>query len=329
MESLSKTVLLPENAQMIIHQHLDSERKIEACEELKDGYFNAAYHLRLEDGFQFVLKISPPPHVRVLRYEKNIMWTEVQTMQLVKKRTEIPVPTVLFYDESCTLLPSSFYAMEFVDGVPLHKLRKTLAAADLSNIDQMTGTYLRQMNAITNDKFGNYAHPESLFPRWQDAFIHMLEDVLQDGRDANVALPMSNEEILTLAIHCETALGEVGDASLVHWDLWDGNIFVSPKTKHIVGIIDFERAVWADPLMEVNFGAFGINSDFLRGYGFDYPFTAAQEVRRTLYNVYLFLIMVIECSYRSYPNQDQENWARIRLAEELSKLTLTQAIKSL
>jgi aminoglycoside phosphotransferase (APT) family kinase protein len=329
MESISKTALSPENSQRIIRQHLGSERKIASMEELKDGYFNAAYHIRLEDGFQFVLKIAPPPHVRVLRYEKNIMRTEVETMQLVKARTEIPVPAILFYDESCSLLPSPFYGMEFVDGVPLHKLRKTLDPVDQSGIDRVIGTYLRQMNAITNDEFGYYAQPENQFSHWQDAFVHMLEAVLQDGRDANVTLPMPDKEILGVATRYGNAMDEVSVASLVHWDLWDGNIFINPDTNHIVGVIDFERAVWADPLMEVNFGAFGINQDFLAGYGFNYPFTPAQEIRRSLYNIYLFLIMVIECSYRNYPTHDQEDWARVRLIEELSKLTLTQATKSL
>jgi aminoglycoside phosphotransferase (APT) family kinase protein len=320
MESLTKTILSPENAQKIIGHHLDSERTIAAFEELKEGYFNSAYLIRLEDGFQCVLKISPPPHVRVLRYERNIMRTEVETMQLVKARTEMPIPEILFHDESCTLLPSPFYGMEFVDGVPLHKLRKTLDPINQSSIDRATGTYLRQMNAITNDKFGYYAQPENHFSRWQEAFMQMLETVLQDGRDANVALPLPSEEILALA-RCHTAaMDEVSAASLVHWDLWDGNIFVNPNTKRVSGIIDFERALWADPLMEVNFGAFGINHDFLDGYGFNYPFTPAQEIRRTLYNIYLFLIMVIECSYRNYPTQDQENWARKRLTEEMEKL---------
>jgi aminoglycoside phosphotransferase (APT) family kinase protein len=329
VESLSKTSLSPEKAQAILSHHLGRERKLATFEELKEGFFNAAYHLRLEDGFQCVLKIAPPPQVRVLRYEKNILRTEVETLRLVKARTEMPVPAILFHDESCTLLPSPFYAMEFVTGIPLHKLREALSPTEQASIDRAIGTYLRQMNAIENDKFGYYAQPESHFSRWKEAFVHMLETVLQDGRDANVALPLPDEEILALTLRHAAVMDEVSTACLVHWDLWDGNIFVEPQTKQITGIIDFERALWADPLMEVNFGAFGINRNFLSGYGCDYPFAPAQEIRRSLYNVYLFLIMVIECTYRNYPTQDQENWARIKLTEELNKLTLTQAIKPL
>jgi len=320
MDSLSKTSLSQENAQRLIAQHLGNDRKIASLEELKEGYFNAAYHLKLVDGFQCVLKIAPPPEVRVLRYEKNILRAEVQTLQIVRERTEMPVPAILFHDQSCTLLPSPFYGMEFIEGVPLHKLREKLGLEDQARIDQTLGVYLRQMNAIHNDKFGYYAQPETQSTCWQTAFEQMIEAVLLDGSEAEVELPLPAEEILALIRRQAAVMDEVSTPALVHWDLWDGNVFINPQTKLISGIIDFERALWADPLMECNFGAFGINHAFLAGYGKADPFTPAEELRRTLYNVYLFLIMVIECTYRHYPNHDQENWARVRLAEELNKL---------
>lgn len=320
MESLSKTPLSLETAQAIIAHHLGQSRKIAVFDELKEGYFNAAYSVKLEDGLHFVLKIAPPPGVRVLRYEKNILRTEVETLQLVRERTTIPVPKILFLDQSCTLLPSPFYGMEFIPGIPLHKLREKLTAVEQTQIDQNLGIYLRQMNAIQHDQFGYYAQPETQSTDWQTTFDLMLQGVLLDGNEAGVELHLPAEAILSLTRRHSIVLQEVSVPALVHWDLWDGNIFIDPQEKQITGIIDFERALWADPLMECNFGAFGINHDFLRGYGCTYPFTGSQQTRRTLYNVYLFLIMVIECTFRHYPTHDQENWARIRLNEELNQL---------
>lgn len=34
--------------------------------------------------------------------------------------------------------------------------------------------------------------------------------------------------------------------TLVHWDMWEGNIFIKDGT--ITGIIDWERAMWRKPL---------------------------------------------------------------------------------
>ena len=56
MKSQSKTPVSFEAAEKVIAKHLGTSKKITTFEELKDGAFNAAYYLRLEDGFQCVLK---------------------------------------------------------------------------------------------------------------------------------------------------------------------------------------------------------------------------------------------------------------------------------
>jgi aminoglycoside phosphotransferase (APT) family kinase protein len=321
MFNLTKSLVSHETAQSIVTRHFGNSHKIAAFEELKEGYFNAAFRIELRDGLKCVLKVAPPPDVRILRYERDILRAEVETMQLVKNRTQMPMPAILFHDDTCSLLPSPFYAMEFVEGAPLHKLRPTLTSAEQAEIDHATGRYLRQMNAIQGETFGYYAQPEMRSGSWQEAFDRMLSNVLQDGRDAGVTLPMDYDGLLALTRQHSSVLDEVTTPALVHWDLWDGNIFVDPASKKITGIIDFERALWADPLMEVNFGAFGINPMFIEGYGLPLSFTPAQQMRRTLYNIYLFLIMVIECAYRNYATNDQETWARTMLNTEIAKLS--------
>jgi aminoglycoside phosphotransferase (APT) family kinase protein len=320
MQSLSKTPVTQDLARRILTKHFGSSAKLANFQELTEGFYNAAYLIELTDGTKSVLKVAPPPALRVLRYEKDIMRVEVEVMRLVKTKTEIPVPLVLCYDSSHRLLESDFFIMEFVEGAPLHKIREMLSLDEQHDIDIQTGKYLRQMNAITGERFGSIAQPKSQSTNWRGTFDRLLRNVLADGQDAGVILPLGYESIhLLLEPHFD-ALDEIQTPCLVHWDLWDGNIFIDPLTKQISGIIDFERALWADPLMEVNFGAFSINPAFMEGYGSDMLATANQKRRRTLYNIYLFLIMVIECTYRKYENNDQENWSRMKLAEQFEIL---------
>jgi aminoglycoside phosphotransferase (APT) family kinase protein len=267
-----------------------------------------------------VLKVAPPDRVKVLRYEKNIMRAEVEVLRLVRAQTEVPVPEVIAYDTSRGLIDNDYYLMSFVPGMGLHKLRQHLSAKDQHAIDFRTGEYLHQMNAITGSYFGYFAQTEFHFSTWREAFCGMIEHVLQDGRDAGVELPIPYDTLYArLQTFC-TVLDEVTQPVLVHWDLWDGNIFVDPETKKITGILDCERALWGDPLMEVNFGAFGINPALVEGYGLDLLATSTAKTRRTLYNIYLWLIMIIECTYRQYKTKDQENWVRPKLVEEVKKL---------
>jgi hypothetical protein len=41
---------------------------------------------------------------------------------------------------------------------------------------------------------------------------------------------------------------------------------------------------------------------------------------RQFQNVYLYLIMIIECYYRRYETNKQEMWARDKLVQEMAKL---------
>jgi fructosamine-3-kinase len=320
MHNLSKTPLQRDAAQEITKYWFGSQKVIASITELKDGYFNAAYAIQLTDGFRFVLKIAPMPTVKNLRYERDIMVAEVEAMRLVKHHTDIPIPDIFFFDNEAKILPSPYFAMEFINGEPLHKLRTILTSDEQSNTDQTIGKYLRQMNGLHGNQFGCFAHPEDSGISWAITFEKLLTSVLEDGEDANIGLPFSKDEYLALYHKHKSCMDEIVKPALVHWDLWDGNIFIDPHSHKINGIIDFERCLWADPLMEANFCGPWLKPEFLIGYGWLQPFTPTQEKRRTLYNIYLFLIMVIECTYRNYPTKDQENWARENLIIETNKL---------
>jgi len=320
MQSVSKITLSHDVIQSLISHHFGNDTRVKATQELTEGYFATAYRLDLADGRAWVLKVSPPPHVRVLRYERDIMAAEVATMRLLHERTSLPIPAIHCYDASRTLLDNEFFLMEFLPGQPLHKVRGEIAPNVQQRINRQIGGYLREINAIEGAAFGYGPESTPRFAAWRDAFDAMLMTVLQDGEDMDVELPLSYAGYHDLARQHYAALDEVRAPRLVHWDLWDGNIFFDIETQTITGIIDHERALWGDPLMEVNFTGYDPSSDFAVGYGIPVLDTPAQRTRRTLYSLYLFLIMVIECYYRQYPNNGQELWAREQLANTVDAL---------
>jgi aminoglycoside phosphotransferase (APT) family kinase protein len=113
-------------------------------------------------------------------------------------------------------------------------------------------------------------------------------------------------------------LDEVQTPCLVHWDAWDLNFFV--RDGQVAGIIDFERALWADPLMEAQFRMpfFGAGiTPSLRGYG-KTSFSFSEEQRNHLYALHLALVMNTECFYRNYDTDTVFNMSRqfIQMAME-------------
>jgi aminoglycoside phosphotransferase (APT) family kinase protein len=325
MQSISKTVVGQSAAQQIVEGVFGADARIRSFEELTEGYFNAAYAIELADGHKYVLKVAPPAAVRVLRYEQQIMSAEVAVMRLVREATTLPVPAIYDFDSSRRILDSPFFLMEFVPGVPLDKIRATLTPPEQQAIDRALGAYLRQMNDIVGQSFGYAAPAAQRHSSWAEAFQQMLDDVLADGAALDVALPMPYPALHQRLREQSAVLADVTTPLLVHWDLWDGNLFIDPHTKQLSGIIDFERALWGDPLMEFQFRGLVEPPDFAAGYRRRMLETPRQRQRRILYDIYLYLIMVIECTYRQYPTQNQERWASEQLAQALDRLVAGSA----
>ena len=85
-----------------------------------------------------------------------------------------------------------------------------------------------------------------------------------------------------------------------------------------MGIIDFERALWDDPLMEYYFSHFNQTSPFLEGYG-KTTLTPSEKGRRALYDFYLDLIFCIECPFRQYEDLNHLQWARDNIKQGWSR----------
>nr|WP_255603732.1 aminoglycoside phosphotransferase family protein [Oscillochloris sp. ZM17-4] len=224
------------------------------------------------------------------------------------------------YDDSHTLLPSDYYLMEFVPGRPLDQLRGAMSEDAQARIDRQVGALLAELNAVAGDAFGTLAAPAAPGAGWREVFTALLEGALSDGEAVGATLPLPYPQIRALIAAAAPALDAVRAPRLVHWDLWDGNIFVDEATGALTGIIDFERALWGDPLMEFQFRRLTTRAAFSAGYGPDALATPEGRIRRHLYDLYLGAILIIECDYRQYPTRDQAAWAAEQLGPTLAAL---------
>jgi aminoglycoside phosphotransferase (APT) family kinase protein len=297
---------------------------LQGFEECDEGWFNAVHRLELDNGTRWILKIAPPPTVRVLRYEHNLITTEVQALRLVRERTDLPVPTVLAWDESCQLLPSPWFIMEHCPGQLLSSVRPMLDPHAQEVIDTQLVRHLASMNCIATQNFGRPDPTATHDSSWSAAFARLVDDLLADANEAGVILPVPTTAIADLVASETAALEVVAEGHLVHWDLWDTNVFIDPATLQVVGLIDFERVLWADPLMEAQFTGKRVHDRILDAYGQRLFDQSGAVTRRRLYDLYLYLVMTVECAYRNYPNNDIEDFGRRMLAAVLTELGVTQ-----
>lgn len=268
--------------------------------ELKEGYFNIAYQVRLSDR-DVVLKIAPSPETEVMTFEKNIMFSEVDSMKMVAQRTEVPVPEVLFYDSSRDVTDREYFFMEMLDGKSLSSISDVLPEEQKQRIYYDMGRYTAMLNGITGERFGYYGQPDRQGEDWYEVFRDMLRDPFADAERKGIAMPVKEDETLELLERDRALLGAVKTPRFVHWDIWAGNVFIADG--QIRGIIDFERCLWGDPLLEVGFRCYEQNSAFFGGYGIK-GLSREEKRRARWYDVYLALLWCLETDYRGYDNRD-------------------------
>ncbi|WP_051765904.1 aminoglycoside phosphotransferase family protein [Saccharothrix syringae] len=271
--------------------------------ELTEGMFNTAYRLTAADGREAVLKVAPPPDVPLLTYERDLMSTEALAFRLMAERG-LPVPEVLLHEDGLLLMTA-------LRGAPWH-------AAGLSGVERAAlrrelGGVVRRLHGITGEVFGYVQGPNGA--TWREAFGNMVAAVLADARRFGVELP----DVRPAFDGCADLLDEVTTPVLVHFDLWEANIFVADG--HIEGIIDPERAFFGDPLAEIPSVALFSepDEDYLAGYGVT-GFSEAERTRIALYRAYLCLVMLVEGVPRGYSGPEREQhvaFFRAKLAEYL------------
>src|SRR6266498_440482 len=277
--------------------------------ELKQGWFNAAYNVKLADGREVILKIAPPQDAEVMIYEKYIMSTEVASMRMVKRNPSIPVPEIYGFDDAHDLCDSDYFFMEKIYGDNLEQVKASLPAETQESIDLHIGKIIWEINSFPGTYFGYDGNSDLRANTWKEAFIKIVESILEDAARKSVVFDFGYDEIRAAIMKHAPALEEIASPCLVHWDAWNPNFFV--RDGKVTGIIDFERALWAEPLMEAQFRQFGDASitNSMRGYD-KTSFTFTEEQRKHLYSLHLALVMQTECSYRNYDTDDVFNFSR-------------------
>ncbi|HYF63501.1 MAG TPA: phosphotransferase, partial [Herpetosiphonaceae bacterium] len=190
----------------------------DAVSEVSDGWFNAAYRIRLADGRDVMLKIAPPNHVEVMAYEQNIMATEVETIRLVRSNPAIPAPAIYAFDATRELCDAPYFFMERIDGVSYELVRAGLPPATQAALEGQIGALLREIHGLAGPYFGYPGNPDLRATHWKDAFIKIVDAVLEDAARKAVVYDYDYAAIRAAVRRHSSALEEVAAPRLLHWD---------------------------------------------------------------------------------------------------------------
>lgn len=158
--------------------------------------------------------------------------------------TDVAVPDVIFYHEDPTLIGTSFYVMERIDGrvyhnsalqdVPLAERRVMYDAL----ADMLAAIHRVDYSAVGLDGYGKVGgFVERQFNRW------CRQWELSRTRD----VPAIDRLIEWLPKH----MPKSDVTTLVHGDFRIGNVMFHPVEPRIVGVLDWELSTLGDPMADL------------------------------------------------------------------------------
>jgi aminoglycoside phosphotransferase (APT) family kinase protein len=334
--SLTKRVVTEAEIDALVRRAFGPDRVPVRVSELSGGTYNAVFAVGLDDGSDLVLKVAPRPDLVLLTHEVDLLRTEVEVYRLGGP-AGVPVPAVVAADFDREVIGSDIAFLSTIEGVSLYSVRETLPAPVLASLRAEVAAATVPLHGITGSAYGYPLRGSRTWQAtWRGAFGAMVDDLLADATRLGSDLPAPPERIGDLMRRHADVLDDVDRPALVHFDLWDGNVFASPdpsggtRAWRLRGFIDGERAFYGDPVAELcSLALFrDIEPEILSGYagagGTAWRLDASGQRRLDLYTTYLYLIMAIEGATRGWDDPERRAFEAFlfgRLEEQLARLS--------
>lgn len=288
---------------------------------LAGGTFSAVQAAHLADGTTVVIKTSvpeatPPERTRLLTYEHDMLGAERDMLTLLESVDGVPSPRLILTDFTREFADVDVVVMEHVQGVAWDTVAGDMTAEANAHAWEQVGAIMAAMQSIEGEVFGYPARGFALgAPTWPAFFGKLVEATIADAEKWGVDVePDRLIDALAASAH---ALAAVRTPTLVHNDLWQGNVLIDAATGQVHGVLDFERALFGDPLQDFcgaqSMSTGGVENALLEGYaraggrdpredgastatGFD----ELADARLTLYRLWSTTVQLIEIVPRGF-----------------------------
>lgn len=287
------------------------DKRVSCIKELTEGMCNVTYNVTFHDGSESILKIASKDRTGNTSNEINLMKAEVDAMRIVSNNCSFKVADIYYYDTSGKICDGDYFFMEKLPGDNFIFVKDSMSERMIFNINEEIGAISKQLTKIKNSEFG-FLGDDKRYHSLYDFVKVMLTNLIADAKQRDIDIVYDADTFTNQLESDKSAFEMIHKASLVHWDLWEGNIFV--KDGHVSGVIDWERAVWGEAFMDDRFRYHNRREAFLKGFG-KTSFSEDELKRMRWYDIILYLTMMIEVYYREYEDKGQYLWAREMLEE--------------
>lgn len=306
MDAATKFWQSEENLKKMTERALGKKCLQFKAEKLSGGFCSAVYLIKA-DCEKMVLKIASKDTVKLMWHEKDYVPIEAKMLKILNKKQDIPMPKLIYFDDSREICEVPYFFMSFLEGKPLLGM-EGIKPEELQEIKKQVGTITKKICLIPAPYFGIPAMPETYTDKNSEFVYRLFAMLLKDAESMQIEIPgITAKELLELVKRSEIILDEVTKPCYAHTDTWDGNILV--KDGKFSGLVDYAAILYGDELISHDFHDFSPEPDkaFLEGYGKN-EFTEHEKMRIQIYKIWQRLGMVVERGYRNYEDKSLYEW---------------------
>ncbi|MDX1435824.1 MAG: aminoglycoside phosphotransferase family protein [Anaerolineales bacterium] len=263
--------------------------RIHSIEPIPAGSRNLAYYINSD----LVLRVNTlDPQFKKFSNEKSAL----DQLDLFG----LPVPQVIFLDESRRLVPHDLIVLTRLPGASIAESKGSLRPEELNSLAAESGRALAALHQLSFDRFGDFAGLQrNPFSTWREFFLDYAGRYLADARGASLLSPAQSEQLDEILEEAAPLLDEVRQAVFIHSDYHYENIL--QQNGELSGLLDFEWAYAGDPASdfvpvdERRRVLPGSEKAFIQGYLETRSFDESFSRRVALYRLFLDLEDAVTC----------------------------------
>lgn len=255
---------------------------------LKGGMFNTTYQIDFSMGKSYVLRVGPVNRHLLLPFEEHLMLAEEQVYRLCREKG-IPVPTVTACVTDKAIIDRDYMITEHIFSRCLNS--PEISQQEKRKLYEDVGRITFQLHGINGEKFGRVFDVLSGggYDCWGDFLQSEFSQTVEKLRQHSIFQHSELNMMEKIPGMYRDVLNQIQEAHLIHTDLWEGNVLVTPDSQKVAALIDADRALFGDTAYEFASG-WMINEAFLSGYGgIDSP-TSDSILRQKIYTLLYRLI---------------------------------------
>jgi len=211
------------------------------------GTYNSTYRVEFAESEPVFLRVAPSEDLQ-LRSERHFMRNEHAGFPYLAPIAGM-LPRYLGADFTHAIVDRDYVVQSELPGRPAPLGLADFPRDEWEPFFRDMGTIAKAIHEVRGERFGPLVGQS--FDTWGGAFLASLDEIAAD----HVRLGLESQDVGVLSdavIHNLELLNQVAEPRLLHGDLWTVNVTIAndlPRPR-IVGVCDWDRISWGDPLAD-------------------------------------------------------------------------------